>query len=80
MEKKRILLHACARPSLLLTFKTPRCHSDDWMKSNGFTDDASEKVEEQKKLQWGGGKIKDLNLPAAVSVPAGVEYLPFFWV
>ncbi|KAJ3193272.1 hypothetical protein HK101_005104 [Irineochytrium annulatum] len=43
--------------------------NDGWMKQHGFSDVDTDKVEETKKLQWGGAKIKDLNLPAAVSVP-----------
>ncbi|KAJ3302312.1 hypothetical protein HDU76_005541 [Blyttiomyces sp. JEL0837] len=43
--------------------------NDDWMKSNGFIDEKSQKDAEDKKLQYGGAKIKDLKLPAAVSVP-----------
>ncbi|TPX33421.1 cystathionine beta-synthase [Synchytrium endobioticum] len=43
--------------------------NDDWMKQSGFTDEASKKVEEQEKLQWGGATIRDLSLPQAVTVP-----------
>jgi cystathionine beta-synthase len=38
------------------------------MKTNGFTDEVTEKAEETKKLQWGGATIKDLKLAAAVTV------------
>ncbi|KAI8925473.1 tryptophan synthase beta subunit-like PLP-dependent enzyme [Entophlyctis helioformis] len=44
--------------------------NDDWMKSNGYTDVATEKEEETKKLQWGGATIKDLRLSPAVTVPS----------
>ncbi|KAJ3107141.1 hypothetical protein HDU97_004834 [Phlyctochytrium planicorne] len=43
--------------------------NDDWMKSHGFTDEASAKAEESRKLQWGGATIKDLRLAPAVTVP-----------
>ncbi|KAI9351985.1 tryptophan synthase beta subunit-like PLP-dependent enzyme [Obelidium mucronatum] len=43
--------------------------NDGWMAANGFSDDASIQEAETKKLQWGGASIKDLKLPAAVSVP-----------
>ncbi|KAJ1566391.1 hypothetical protein HK405_010014 [Cladochytrium tenue] len=43
--------------------------NDDWMKANGFTGDEHKKIEDDRKLQWRGATIKDLNLPAAVSVP-----------
>ncbi|KAI9207190.1 tryptophan synthase beta subunit-like PLP-dependent enzyme [Polychytrium aggregatum] len=43
--------------------------SDEWMKENGFTDAATEKAEADKKLQWGGAKIKDLGLQKAITVP-----------
>ena len=43
--------------------------SDDWMKSMGFTDEQYQKEEQDKKMQWGGAVIRDLNLPQAVSIP-----------
>ncbi|KAI9327166.1 tryptophan synthase beta subunit-like PLP-dependent enzyme [Zopfochytrium polystomum] len=43
--------------------------NDEWMKVSGFTDEETKKEAEEKKLQWKGATIKDLNLPAAVSVP-----------
>ncbi|KAF9908967.1 hypothetical protein EC991_009267 [Linnemannia zychae] len=42
--------------------------SDDWMKAKGFTDQAMVKEQESKKLQWGGAKVSDLHLKAAVTV------------
>ncbi|KAJ3216971.1 hypothetical protein HDU67_008700 [Dinochytrium kinnereticum] len=42
--------------------------NDDWMKSHGFTDEASAKVEAERKLQWGGASIRDLKLSPAVTV------------
>jgi cystathionine beta-synthase len=42
--------------------------SDDWMKANGFTDQAFVKEQESKKLQWGGAKVADLYLKAAVTI------------
>ncbi|KAJ1551543.1 hypothetical protein HK096_008801, partial [Nowakowskiella sp. JEL0078] len=44
--------------------------SDEWMKEHGYIDDATKKEEEKKILQWGGAKIRDLNLQGAVTVPA----------
>lgn len=43
--------------------------SDDWMKSMGFMDEISIKREVMQKEQWCGAKIKDLNLPCALSIP-----------
>ncbi|KAJ3080359.1 hypothetical protein HK102_003114 [Quaeritorhiza haematococci] len=43
--------------------------NDDWMRENGFTDEVTEKKEEEKRSQWHGATIKDLNLPVAVTVP-----------
>ncbi|KAJ3297068.1 hypothetical protein HK104_000877 [Borealophlyctis nickersoniae] len=43
--------------------------NDDWMKQHGFIDQQTEKVEADKKSQWGGATIKDLHLPVAVTVP-----------
>ncbi|KAG9320760.1 hypothetical protein KVV02_005289 [Mortierella alpina] len=42
--------------------------NDDWMKTNGFTDQAMVQEQESKKLQWGGAKVADLHLKAAVTV------------
>ncbi|ORY42755.1 cystathionine beta-synthase [Rhizoclosmatium globosum] len=42
--------------------------NDGWMAENGFSDDATVKAAETKKLQYGGATIKDLGLPSAVSV------------
>ncbi|KAG0366435.1 hypothetical protein BGX24_003683, partial [Mortierella sp. AD032] len=42
--------------------------SDDWMKAKGFTDQAMVKEQESKKLQWGGAKVADLHLKAAVTI------------
>ncbi|KAG0069998.1 hypothetical protein BGZ89_001658 [Linnemannia elongata] len=42
--------------------------NDDWMKAKGFTDQAFVKEEESKKLQWGGAKVADLHLKAAVTI------------
>ncbi|KAF9945007.1 cystathionine beta-synthase, partial [Mortierella alpina] len=42
--------------------------NDDWMKANGFTDQAMVQEQESKKLQWGGAKVADLHLKAAVTV------------
>jgi cystathionine beta-synthase len=42
--------------------------NDDWMKAKGFTDQAMVKEEESKKLQWGGAKVSDLHLKAAVTI------------
>lgn len=42
--------------------------NDDWMKAKGFTDQAFVQEEESKKLQWGGAKVSDLHLKAAVTV------------
>ncbi|KAJ3399983.1 hypothetical protein HDV05_001409, partial [Chytridiales sp. JEL 0842] len=44
--------------------------NDDWMRASGFTDDATQKAAESKKLQWGGATIKDLHLAQAVTVPS----------
>ncbi|KAJ3036446.1 hypothetical protein HDV00_002729 [Rhizophlyctis rosea] len=43
--------------------------NDDWMKRYGFMDEQTKKVEEEKKGQWGGATIKDLQLPTPVTVP-----------
>ncbi|TPX66875.1 cystathionine beta-synthase [Spizellomyces sp. 'palustris'] len=43
--------------------------NEDWMKSHGFIDATTEKIEADKKSQWGGATIKGLNLPVAVTVP-----------
>ncbi|KAF9199774.1 hypothetical protein BGZ49_010066, partial [Haplosporangium sp. Z 27] len=42
--------------------------NDDWMKTNGFTDQAMVEEQESKKLQWGGATVGDLNLKAAVTI------------
>lgn len=42
--------------------------SEDWMKAKGFTDQAFAKEQESKKLQWGGAKVVDLQLKAAVTI------------
>lgn len=42
--------------------------SDDWMKTNGFTDSQFEEQKKQEEAQWGGAAIKDLTLPDAVTV------------
>ncbi|KAJ3114780.1 hypothetical protein HDU96_001669 [Phlyctochytrium bullatum] len=42
--------------------------NDDWMQKYGFTDEEHAKKEENRKLQWGGATIKDLNLRPAVTV------------
>ncbi|ORY02635.1 cystathionine beta-synthase [Basidiobolus meristosporus CBS 931.73] len=42
--------------------------NDDWMKENGFSDSVSQKEEQQQTQKWGGATIKDLNLPAAITV------------
>ncbi|KAF9946183.1 hypothetical protein BGZ65_009992, partial [Modicella reniformis] len=42
--------------------------NDDWMKTNGFTDQAMVKEQESKKLQWDGAIVKDLHPKAAVTV------------
>ncbi|KAF9575738.1 hypothetical protein EC968_001929 [Mortierella alpina] len=42
--------------------------NDDWMKTNGFTDQAMVQEQESKKLQWGGATVADLHLKAAVTV------------
>ncbi|KAJ3133415.1 hypothetical protein HK100_004409 [Physocladia obscura] len=47
--------------------------NDGWMVENGFTDEVTKKVEADKKLQYDGATIKDLNLPAAVSVPDNIS-------
>lgn len=44
--------------------------NDDWMKSLGYIDEKSKREEETRKSQWGGAQIKDLNLPAAVTIGA----------
>ncbi|KAJ3068285.1 hypothetical protein HDU98_008581 [Podochytrium sp. JEL0797] len=46
--------------------------NDGWMAENGFSDDASVKEAESKKLQWGGATIGDLKLKTAVVVPENV--------
>ncbi|KAI8834532.1 tryptophan synthase beta subunit-like PLP-dependent enzyme [Chytriomyces cf. hyalinus JEL632] len=43
--------------------------NDDWMAANGFSDEATRKVNEDKKLQWHGATVGDLKLTAAVTVP-----------
>lgn len=43
--------------------------NDDWMKNNHFTDAQTEKEETDRISQWGGARIKDLNLPEALTVP-----------
>ncbi|KAF8940982.1 cystathionine beta-synthase [Dissophora ornata] len=42
--------------------------NDDWMKTNGFTDQAMVEEQQSKKLQWGGATVGDLHLKAAVTV------------
>ncbi|KAG0198714.1 hypothetical protein BGX28_007876 [Mortierella sp. GBA30] len=42
--------------------------NDDWMKANGFTDQAMVEEQEVKKLQWGGATVADLHLKAAVTI------------
>ncbi|KAI8915336.1 tryptophan synthase beta subunit-like PLP-dependent enzyme [Powellomyces hirtus] len=43
--------------------------NDDWMKEHGYIDSTTVKKEEARVSQWGGARIKDLNLPVAVTVP-----------
>ncbi|KAJ3176811.1 hypothetical protein HDU85_006521 [Gaertneriomyces sp. JEL0708] len=45
--------------------------NEDWMKTHGFIDAETQKAEADKKAQWGGATIKDLNLAGAVTVPEG---------
>ncbi|KAF9956636.1 hypothetical protein BGZ72_002603, partial [Mortierella alpina] len=42
--------------------------NDDWMTAHGFTDQAMVQEQESRKLQWGGAKVADLHLKAAVTV------------
>jgi cystathionine beta-synthase len=42
--------------------------SDDWMKGMGYMDEHSLKAEKVKISQWGGARIRDLNLPQAVTI------------
>ena len=42
------------------------------MKKHGFMDEQTKKVEEEKKGQWGGATIKDLQLVTPVTVPTSV--------
>ncbi|KAF9991540.1 hypothetical protein BGZ80_005618 [Entomortierella chlamydospora] len=42
--------------------------NDQWMQTNGFTDQAMATEQESKHLQWGGATIGDLHLKAAVTV------------
>lgn len=46
--------------------------SDEWMKKNGFTDEIITKEEDERKMQFQGATIKDLDLPVAVTVSAEV--------
>ncbi|KNC99634.1 cystathionine beta-synthase [Spizellomyces punctatus DAOM BR117] len=46
--------------------------NEDWMKSNGFIDAQTEKIEADRVSQWGGATIKDLQLPVAVTVPENI--------
>ncbi|KAJ3159544.1 hypothetical protein HDU86_001553 [Geranomyces michiganensis] len=43
--------------------------NDDWMKEHGYIDSTTAKKEAARVSQWEGAKIKDLNLPEAVTVP-----------
>ncbi|KAJ3013735.1 hypothetical protein HKX48_005546 [Thoreauomyces humboldtii] len=43
--------------------------NDDWMKAHGYIDSETVKKEEARVSQWGGARIKDLQLPEAVTVP-----------
>ena len=47
--------------------------SDDWMKKMGYIDDDTVKAEESHKSQWRGGKIKNLGLGKAITVPAAIS-------
>ncbi|KAJ3164217.1 hypothetical protein HDU88_005529 [Geranomyces variabilis] len=43
--------------------------NEDWMKAHGYIDSTTVKKEAARVSQWDGAKIKDLNLPEAVTVP-----------
>lgn len=43
------------------------------MKENGFTDEVFQKQEKEEQLQFGDARVKDLNLPTAVTVPSTVS-------
>jgi len=47
--------------------------NDGWMKKMGFSDEKTLKEEEERKSQWEGATIKDLNLPHAITVPAAIS-------
>ncbi|KAJ3317640.1 hypothetical protein HDV06_001330 [Boothiomyces sp. JEL0866] len=47
--------------------------NDGWMKKMGFSDEKTLKEEEQRKSQWEGATINDLNLPQAITVPAAIS-------
>jgi len=47
--------------------------NDGWMKANGFTDEEGRKLEESKRLRWGGATIGRLELPVAVTVPSNIS-------
>lgn len=42
--------------------------NDDWMKLNGFTNEATEQAAKEEEAKWGDATIKDLSLPDATSV------------
>ncbi|CAG8605633.1 2206_t:CDS:2 [Ambispora gerdemannii] len=42
--------------------------NENWMKENGFLDDATKKEQKAKVEQWGGATIKDLNLKLAITI------------
>ncbi|CAG8622286.1 11800_t:CDS:2 [Ambispora leptoticha] len=42
--------------------------NDNWMKENGFLDEATKKEQKTKVEQWGGATIKDLNLKLAITI------------
>jgi cystathionine beta-synthase len=46
--------------------------NEDWMKKHGFIDEQSLKEQQDKKLQWHGAKVMDLNLSSAITIPAAV--------
>lgn len=48
--------------------------NDDWMKKNGFVDDATKKVEEERIESFGGATIEDLELPVPVCVSEMVRH------
>ncbi|ODQ63811.1 cystathionine beta-synthase [Nadsonia fulvescens var. elongata DSM 6958] len=46
---------------------------DDWMKNNGFVDDATLAEQAKKKSQYQGATIRDLNLKPVVTVKEGTS-------